>query len=545
MTADPYALELPARVAEAVKCGPAFSYRNWRAIPRDLPAEQGGRTDAERAMAFVEAFLRIPDGPYVGQRMNLDAFQEALFYQVIDTGAWQVVFSMARKNAKTATVAALLLVYIVGPLARQNDELASAANSRDQAGHIFRFAAKMLQMNPELHGFYRLVPSIKTIIGTSKNVTYRSLSSEAKSAHGGNYRIIIVDELGQVRTQADDFFDALVTGQGAQVDPKMVIISTQAATDLALFSQIMDAAIANDSGKTAVHLYAAEADCALDDEEQWGRANPALAKFRSLDDVRRQCADALQMPSAAARFRNLVLNQRVAPESLFIAPEAWKRNNRPPSIDVMRKHGVAIGLDLSQKQDLTAAICAAVDEDGDLHLITHAFTPRAGIVARGVRDRAPYTEWQRLGYLTSPDGAVVDYEAVCAHLVGWLIENEIDVLRVAFDRWRINEFKRAAERMGFAQSAVWVEVGQGFKDMSPRVESFETAVLRGKVRHGSHPVLNMAASCAVVVTDPAGGRKLDKTKATQRIDPLVAAVMAAHELLTGVETTSDVSHWIA
>jgi len=140
---------------------------------------------------------------------------------------------------------------------------------------------------------------------------------------------------------------------------------------------------------------------------------------------------------------------------------------------------------------------------------------------------------------------VVDYDAVCLHLVRWLTENQIECRRVAFDPWRINDFKRAAERTGFATEAQWVEVGQGFKSMAPRVESFEGAVLRQRVRHGSHPALNMAASCAVVVTDAAGGRKLDKSRASQRIDPLVAAVMASHELLVGDVATLDVSHWIA
>lgn len=544
----PPVVPIPALVAAAIRCGPAITMRAWRRCPEPRDHEEAARdprTDAEKAMAFVERWLRIPDGPGVGTRIRLEPFQEALFYQVIDSGAWQVVFSIGRKNSKTATLAALLLSYVVGPLARQNDELCSAANSRDQAAHVYKFASKMLAMNPELTGRYRLVPSLKTIVGNSKNVTFRAISSEAKSAHGGNYRVIVVDELGQVRGETDDFYDALVTGQGAQTDPKLVIISTQAPTDNALFSTIMDNAIANDSGEVAVHLYSAEEDCKLDDEEQWARANPAMGRFRSLEDIRRQCADALSMPAAAARFRNLVLNQRVSAESLFISPDTWRRNRGEPSLDVMRACGVQIGLDLSQKTDLTAAVCAARDEEGGLHLITHAFAPRIGLEARGVRDRVPYVEWERMGLIHAPDGEIVDYDAVCATLVKWLDDNGITVNRVCFDRWRINDFKKAAERRGFAQGAEWVEVGQGFKDMSPRVESFEGAILSGIVHHGSHPVLNMGAACAVVTRDPAGGRKLDKTKATQRIDALVAAVMASHELLIGEETTADVSHWIA
>ena len=67
-----------------------------------------------------------------------------------------------------------------------------------------------------------------------------------------------------------------------------------------------------------------------------------------------------------------------------------------------------------------------------------------------------------------------------------------------------------------------VEFGQGFKDMTPALESLESLLLAGMVRHGSHPVLDMCAENAVAVMDPAGNRKLDKSKATGRIDGMVA-----------------------
>ena len=102
----------------------------------------------------------------------------------------------------------------------------------------------------------------------------------------------------------------------------------------------------------------------------------------------------------------------------------------------------------------------------------------------------------------------------------------IIVSSIQFDRWRAAEFRQAAERAGFALGVEFAEVGQGFRDMSPRIELFEQLMLQNKIRHGAHPLLNMSAANAIVVSDPAGNRKLDKSKATQRIDPLVAAVMA-------------------
>jgi phage terminase large subunit-like protein len=111
-----------------------------------------------------------------------------------------------------------------------------------------------------------------------------------------------------------------------------------------------------------------------------------------------------------------------------------------------------------------------------------------------------------------------------------LDDQGVEVTKVAFDRWRIDIFKKAAEDCGAFSFAEWLSIGQGYKDMSPRLEAFEALLLAGKIRHGGHPLLNMAAANAIAVQDPAGAKKLDKSKASLRIDPLVAAVMAVFEV---------------
>ncbi|WP_341649383.1 terminase TerL endonuclease subunit [Thauera humireducens] len=63
------------------------------------------------------------------------------------------------------------------------------------------------------------------------------------------------------------------------------------------------------------------------------------------------------------------------------------------------------------------------------------------------------------------------------------------------------------------------EWGQGFKDMSPALDTLEAELLNGRIAHGGHPVLSMAAANATTTRDPAGSRKLDKSRATGRIDP--------------------------
>jgi phage terminase large subunit-like protein len=62
--------------------------------------------------------------------------------------------------------------------------------------------------------------------------------------------------------------------------------------------------------------------------------------------------------------------------------------------------------------------------------------------------------------------------------------------------------------------------------MAPALDHLEAELLNGRVNHGGHPVLAMCAANAIVVKDPAGGRKLDKGRATGRIDGLQAMSQA-------------------
>jgi phage terminase large subunit-like protein len=108
------------------------------------------------------------------------------------------------------------------------------------------------------------------------------------------------------------------------------------------------------------------------------------------------------------------------------------------------------------------------------------------------------------------------------------------IASVQFDRWRTDDFKPRADEFGFAAESEWIPVGQGFKDFSLRVDGLDSLLLQGKIRHGMHPLLNLGAANAVVVTDPSGSKKYDKSKSSQRIDTLVALAMSVYPLSDGV-----------
>ena len=477
-------------------------------------------TRADKVIRFIESYCRVPEGALVGQPMVLADFQRDFIKQTYDNpaGTRRAILSIARKNGKTGLIAGLLLAHLVGPEARQNSQIVSGAMSRDQASLVFNLASKMVQQSPRLVDLVKIVPSGKRLIGLPLNVEYRALAADGRTAHGLSPVLAILDEIGQVRGPQSDFVDAITTSQGAHENPLLIAISTQAASDADLLSVWIDDATTSKDPRTVCQVYEAPKDCDLLDESAWRAANPALGTFRSLDDLREQMQQAERMPSMANTARNLLLNQRVSLDSPFISPDVWTANSAAP---IPFDGPVYAGLDLSARTDLTALVLTG-QVDGMWCVQPHFWTPRQGLQERERRDRAPYMAWAQQGHLRVCDGAAIDYEQVANDMAEILAD--VDIQAVAFDRWRIDVLKRELERLGLELPLV--EWGQGFKDMSPALDALEAALLNEEVAHGNHPVLTMCAANATTTKDPAGNRKLDKSRPTGRIDGLQAMAMA-------------------
>lgn len=260
----------------------------------------------------------------------------------------------------------------------------------------------------------------------------------------------------------------------------------------------------------------------MDDETAWAAANPALGKFRSMEDMQKMAEKAKRMPSFENTFRNLNLNQRVSIFSPFVSRNVWNSCYADFGIPPMSEcDDVWAGLDLSARTDLTS--CVFVGKKGDKAFIyPYTWTPEQGLEERARRDRAPYDVWVKQGHLLTTPGATVDYKFVASTIAE--LTADVNLRTIAFDRWRIDVFKKDCEELGI--SLPLQPFGQGFKDMSPALDSLEAELLNTRIHHNANPVLTMCMANCVVTKDPAGGRKLDKSKSTARIDTAVALTMA-------------------
>jgi phage terminase large subunit-like protein len=478
-------------------------------------------TRGERVCEFIESYCVTPEGQHIGKPMKLEPFQKRFILEIYDNPykTHTAYLSIARKNGKTGLIAAILLAHLAGPEAVQNSQIISGARSKDQAAVVFELARKMVDMSPALSQVVRVQPSGKRLIGLNRNVLYRALAAEGKTAHGLSPILAILDEVGQVAGPTDEFVSAITTAQGAYENPLLIAISTQAPTDADLFSIWIDSQKNAPDPRVVSHIYEAPADCQMDDRQAWAAANPAMGKFRSINDIEKQCRQALEMPANEPEFRNLILNQRVEASSPFVAPSVWKANGgQAEPIESQKVWG---GLDLSSVNDLTALVL--VTEQGDVH--SEFWLPSSGLTEKSRKDHVPYDLWAKQGFLNTTPGAAIEYEFVAEFMRG--LFDRCDVQAIAFDRALFVHLKPWLVKANFSDSELekFIPYGQGTLSMTPALRELEVKLLGKRLKHSNHPILEMCARNAVVVGD-SGARKFDKKKQHGRIDGMVALAMA-------------------
>jgi len=475
----------------------------------------------------------------VGQPVKLRPWQKAEIKRIYDNpaGTRMAILSFGRKNAKTTLSAFLLLLHLVGPEARANSQLYSAAQSRDQAAILFALAAKIVRMSPDLNEYVTVRDTAKQLYCAELGTLYRALSADATTAYGLSPVFTVHDELGQVKGPRSELFEALETATGAQESPLSIVISTQAPTDADLLSVLIDDALGSHDPRTVISLYTADADADPFDQKTIKQANPAFGDFLNADEVMSMAGRAKRIPTAEAEFRNLVLNQRVERNAPFVAASVWKAcAGDVPDFDGLP---VYAGLDLSEVSDLTALSLVARDGDTFYHRPIF-WLPEDGLYEKARQDREPYDAWHEMGFLQLTPGPTIDFRYVTEYIAG-LFEG-LDVRRVAFDRHLYRHFKPWLREAGFSDdqvegdAALFQPFNQGIVSMTPALRDLEAALLKGSLVHDDNQVMNMCARNAVVKADANGNRKLDKQRSRGRIDGMVTLAMAASVAVTEDET---------
>lgn len=491
-----------------------------------------GLSRYEEVIQFIES-LKITSGPLAGKPFTLRPWQREIVRSWYATGpdGKKIVrtglLSVGRKNGKTALCAALALCHLCGPEAERRGQIVVGATDRDQSGLIFDEIEAFIQDSEEFSATCNVKRHEKVIENLVNGSKFRALSSDAKKAHGLSPSVVILDELAQWgRGTGRALYDALTTSMGARKEPLLVVIGTQSADDHSLMSQLVDYAKAVRAGGIEDSTFSGfvfeipkEED--VWDEANWILANPALADFRDLQDMRILAERAKHLPTLEASFRNLFCNQRVDADERWIPYGEWNACLRDEAdLDELAGQRCIGGLDLGSVRDLTAF---ALFWPGSGVLKVWSWCPADNLRGREDSDRVPYGVWAERGFIEPTPGKATNKRLVALRLAE--ICAKFNPESIAFDIWQMTELERILNEEGITLPKL-KPFGQGYKSMSPATKAFEEMVLNKKLVVPDNPLLTWAISNVAIERDPAGNIKPSKERSRERIDPAVAAIMA-------------------
>ncbi len=494
---------------------------------------------AERALGFFTQVLHLNGGEFEGKPFELLPWQQFIIGSLFGwmgsdgTRRFRTAYIETAKGSGKSPLAAGIGLYGLMADGEPRAEVYAGATKKDQAMVLFRDAVAMVDHSPALSA--RITKSgqglnVWNLAWVSRGSFFRPIASDDGQS-GPRPHISLLDE---VHEHKDGYVvEILKAGQKGRRQPLMVMITNSGTDKRSVCWAYHDHSAKVAAGQVMDDAFFAyvcaldEGDDPLRDERCWEKANPSLeAGIPGMRYLREQVAAARNIPSKESLVRRLNFCQWTEAESPWIAGHVWFDclDAHWPGIEALRGRSGVAGLDLSSTQDLTALVVAMdpTPEDPYTRLLPFFWLPGDDLHHKGDRDRVPYVAWRDAGYLEALPGRAVNKLAVLRRLVE--VCEQFDIRAVAYDRWRIEDFKALLEQEG--ASLPLVPFGQGFKDMAPAVDEYERLLLDGQIRHGGNPVMTWCMANAVVVTDPAGNRKVAKERATGRVDGAVAAVMA-------------------
>jgi len=502
---------------------------------------------ANRALGFFKDVLKLNGGQFEGKPYVLLPWQSfiigSLFGWVDAQGMrrFRIAYIETAKGSGKSPLAAGIGLYGLVADGEARAEVYAAATKKDQAMVLFRDAVAMVDQSPILRAALA-----KSGIGASTwNLAYHKAGSFFRpiSADDGQSgprpHIVLLDEIHEHKTA--NVVEMLRAGTKSRQQALIVMITNSGHDKQTVCWNYHEASIHVNQALTEQDKYFNDQFfgyvCALDagedpikDEACWAKANPSLQDgIPGFKYLREQVTEARGMPSKESLVRRLNFCEWTEAESPWISSQAWfDCQEKEFDYDLLYDRRCYAGLDLSSTQDLTALVLLFEPCNHDKHwrLVPYFWLPGDGLHEKSDKDRVPYIAWRDAGYLEALPGRAINKLAVLKRTVE--ICSMYDVQSIGFDRWRIEDFKMLMDQEG--ASLPLSPFGQGFKDMAPAVDTFESMIIDKTLRHNGNPVMTWCAANAIIATDPAGNRKVTKEKATGRVDGIVAAIMAAGKI---------------
>jgi phage terminase large subunit-like protein len=506
---------------------------------------------ASRACGFFEDLLIHVKGEWAGRPFVLEKWQREIVRNLFGwkrpdgTRRYRIAYiEVPKKNGKSTLVAGIGL-YLLTADGEPGAEVYSAAADREQAAIVFSTARSMVEASPELAAHCETYH--RSIVVPRTGSSYKVLSADVPTKHGLNPHGILFDELHAQPNR--ELWDTLVTGGAARRQPLVVAITTAGFDRKSICYElhehalkVQDGVIKDDAFLPVIYSAGTEDDWT--DPKVWKRANPSLGISVKFDFLSEECERAKENPRKQNSFRRLHLNQWTEQSMRWIDMNVWGECKGDVDPEELAGRTCFAGLDLSRSTDLSAFVLLFPPEEredesegaagqpgpGDQPLarpkrepykvLAYFWMPEENIAQRVRRDRVPYDLWVRHGVIEATEGNVIDYDVIRKRINELSLRFEIR--EIAYDRWGATQLSTQLQGEGL----MIVPFGQGYASMSPAAKAFEKLLLGRQLAHGGNPVLSWMASNVAIKRDPADNIKPDKAKSSDRIDGIVALVMA-------------------
>lgn len=505
--------------------------KNYKPSQFMLPTSRYDKKKADRAVTFIENLCHTK-GKWAGTPFWLLPWQEQLIRDIFGivkpdgNRQFRTAFVEICKKVGKSELAAAVALYLLYADNEPSAEVYGAAADRQQASIVFDVAKQMVEMSPALMKRSKLMGATKRIVNYSNAGYYQVLSAEVGGKHGFSVSGLVFDE---IHTQPNrQLYDVLTKGSSdARQNPLHFIITTAGNDRHSIAYELHTKAVDILEGRRVDPtfypvVYGLKDDEDWEDEENWYKVNPSLGYTVDIERLRDAYREAKQNPADEITFKWLRCNMWVSSTVAWIPDAIYMRGNESIEAASLEGRDCYAGLDLSSTGDITALVLIFPprDENEKYVLLPYFWIPEETIPRRVKANSVPYDIWKKQGYIMSTEGNVIHYDFIEKFII--YLSEKYHILEIAVDRWNATQMIQNLEGEGFTI----VPFGQGFSSMSAPTKEFYRLLMEGRIIHGGNPVLRWMAGNVVIDTDPAGNIKVTKAKSKEKIDGIVAAIMA-------------------
>jgi phage terminase large subunit-like protein len=432
-----------------------------------------------------------------------------------------------RGNLKSL-VASGLCLYELHAFGEAGAQVYAAATDRKTARLVFDTASLMAQKSDYLRD--RLIISKENLCVPGTASKFEPCAAEDQNLMGLRPSFVCIDELHVHRSSG--VWDVFYSAMGKRRQPLMFAITNSGFDRNSVCyrqreysEKVLQGIVPDDTWFAWI--------CGIDDEGQgdfnwedesnWIKANPCLGGAVQLDDLRQAAKKAKEDPSSLNAFLRFRLCVWTTNFSHWMPMDKWDLCKLRLTYDQLRGRRCFGALDLSTTTDIAAFVLLfePTDEDPLWYVLPFFFLPKDNIAFRCRRDRVPYDVWERHNLFELTEGNIIDYRFIRVRVNA--LREDFDIAQIGFDRWNSTEIvTQLGEEDGFEM----LKVGQGMGSLFAPTKRLLELVLTQDIAHGGNEILRWMASNVIVQMDPAGNIKPDKKRSREKIDGIVALIMA-------------------